>query len=331
MDKEKKTILVSHIDLDGHGVITLARHFNDILKFDAIIARDYGFEDDSESWDFIKTFDSVIITDLSIKQESVEELRELGINVELYDHHSKADWIADDKFSSFDLDRCGTRIFWEDYVKKRIPRYKPILDEFVMLVDTYDMWRQESENWKRAKDLNNVLMGLKNWNVEDPIEQTLDFYKLFENKVKNLSTWSLTRKEREIIERADKREQDVYDRAVKKLQVRVDSKGKLFGVTSMPSKISIVCSRILEDNEGLDYLVAFNTWGGLTGKLSFRSRNGFNCNDIGVANGHDAAAGGQISVENSFVFLENVDYAFTYNEKFDEKDESTIFEKVELA
>lgn len=323
-------ILVSHIDLDGHSVITLARHFNETLKFDLIWARDYGFEENEIEFEFLKKFKEVIIADLSIPQEKTQELRDAGVIVSHYDHHSKADWLASDEGSSHDVNRCGTKIFWEDYIKPKIGRFPVIINEFVELVDTYDLWKQESPLWERAKNLNNILTGLKDWDATDPIEAALGFYELFEKKLLTMSEWTETRKEIEIVESAAKREEEVYQRAMKKLQIRIDSKGKVFAVTSMPSKISIVCSRILEEQENLDYIVAFNTWGGLSGKLSFRSRNGFNCNDIGVANGHDAAAGGTIGIEESFVFLEKPSLAFAYNEKYDEEDPSTAFEEVEL-
>lgn len=326
----ERKLLVSHLDLDGHAGIAIARYFNEKLNFTSMISDDYGVEEIPERWNYFKTFETIIFSDLSIPKEKAEELRSFGIHVEFYDHHSKADWLSEDEYSSFDLDRSGTKIFWQDYVIPRIKRYPPIIDEFVALVDTYDLWKNESELWEKAKNLNSVLMGMKNWDSNDNLESTIPFYDFFERKVRSFPHWIETRQELEIIERSNKREEDMYLYAKNKMQIRVDGKGRLFGVFPIKSKISLVCSRILKEEENLDYVVAFNTWGGLNGKLSFRSKNGFNCNDIGVANGHDAAAGGAISVEDSFVFLEKENLAFTYNDKYNPEDPKSAFEEVEL-
>lgn len=326
-----KRLLISHVDLDGFGIIAIAKHFNNKLNFTSIISEDYGFDDVPEKWDFVKTFDEVIIADLSVSKEKTEELRNLGIRVEFYDHHSTADWLAEDEFSSFDINRSGTKIFFEDYVVKRIKRYPAIIEEFVELVNTYDLWKQDSPLWDKAKNLNDVLYGLKDWDIkEGNIESLYKFFDLFEKKVENFDSWKETELEKRIIENATRRENEVYEKAKKMMQIRVDKKGKIFGVITATSKISLVCSRILKEQKNLDYIIAFNTWGGLTGKLSFRSKNDFNCNDIGIANGHDVAAGGQISTEQSFQFLENPKLAFTYNEDFNEEDISTYFEEVEI-
>lgn len=327
---DKKRLGVFHIDLDGHGLIMLSKYFNKYLGFSSMISVDYGFEEDEENWKFMKMFEEIIIADLSIPQDKVKELRDRGIRVEFYDHHSGADWLAEDEFSVHDLDRSGTKIYWEEYVKPRIPRYKPIIDEFVDLVDTYDLWKQDSPNWERAKNLNNVLIGMKNWDEPDNIKNSERFYDLFVRKIENMASWEETRAELEIIERSNKKEDEVFDKAKKTMQIRIDSKGKIFGLFAISSKISIVCSRILRDEPNLDYVVAFNTWSGLSGRISFRSKEDFNCNDIGIANGHDMAAGAQISVEQSFQFMENPKLAFTYNEDFDIDDPTTYFEEVEI-
>lgn len=325
-----RKLLCSHLDLDGFGIITIARYYNKSLNFKVMTANDYGFADDPEFWEFMKTFEEIVIADLSITKEQTEQLRKLGIKVEHYDHHIAANWIAEDKDSSFDVDRCGTKIFWEDYVKPRISRYPIIIDEFVNLINIYDLWKQDSPDWERASDLHRVLIGLKDWNIKDPIKATIKFFELFENKVKHFSSWKLTRLEQEIIEKARDKEEKVYESALKKLQIRVDSKGLLFGVTTIGSKISLTCSRILKKEENLDYLVAFNTFGGLNGKVSFRSRNGFDCNQIGIAKGHEAASGAQISIDDSFKFLETKTLAFAYNENYDENNLETIFEEVKI-
>jgi len=323
-----KKLFVSHSDLDGAGCLAIARHFNDKLKFTAMISRDYDFELDEEDFEYMKTFNEIIIADLSIKEEKTKELRELGIIVRFFDHHESAVWLKDEKDSSYNLDYCGTYLFWNDYVKKFISRYPLIIDEFVSLVNVYDLWKQEDELWERAKNLNSVLYGVKNYSAGSNYYKMLPFFELFEQKISHLTEWTETRKEKLLVAKSNKREQDMYEKAVKNMTIREDKKGKLFGTFALVSKISVVCSRILQEQENLDYIVCFNTWGGLTGKLSFRSQEGFNCNDLGSAHGHDCAAGGRISPDMAIKVMENMDYVFTYNEDYDENDINTSIEKV---
>lgn len=323
-----RKLLISHTDLDGLGAIVLAKLYNDVLQFDDMICRDYDFELDEEQFEVLKTFNEIVIADLSMCKEKTEELRQLGIKILFFDHHEKANWLAEDPDAVFSMESSGTKLFWNSYVKTFIKRYPPIVEEFVTLVDTYDLWKQDDLLWEEAKNLNYLLYGTKNYNETDNIVASEKFIDLLEKKFRYQTNWYLTPREREIVDRSNKKEQEVFEKSMKNLQVRIDKKGKLFGLFPIASKISIVCSRILKEEENLDYIVAVNSWGGINGKLSFRSRNGFNCNDLEVAGGHSAAAGAMISADLALKVLEDPAYAFTYKEDFTKEDEKTAVEKV---
>jgi len=327
-NRELRKLLISHIDLDGISCIAIAKYFNDKLRFTSIIARDYDFEENLEELEYMKTFDEIIITDLSIKESIAKLLREEGIIVRFFDHHESAIWLKDEKNSSYNMDFCGTYLFWNDYVKKYLVDYPKIIDEYVSLVNIYDLWKQENVLWTRAKHLNDVLFGIKDYSKETNVEKTEPFYHLFEQKVNHLTEWTETSKELKLIKKSEDREQEMYDKAMKNMVIRIDKKGKFFGTFALVSKISLVCSRILQEQENLDYVVCFNTWGGLSGKLSFRSKEGFNCNDLGPAKGHDCAAGGKISIEMAIKMTEDSTLVFTYNEDYDENNIETSIEKV---
>lgn len=279
--------------------------------------------------DLLCSYRKVVFTDMSIPMEHHNKLIEAGVDVSYYDHHIAAEHLQDYEKMTFDLDKSGTRLFWEFYVKPRLQRFPPIVEEFVTLVDTYDIWRQESELWQTAKNLNSVLYGIRNYGETNFFESYEPFFALMVNKFKHFPHWRETDQERRLIERSEQREQDVYNKARETMSLRVDSRGKTFGVFAVPSKISLVASRILSEEPELDYLVIVNTWGGVTGKLSFRSREKFNCNDLGAANGHDVAAGGEILPELAVEFLNDVTLAFTYNEDFDSENPRSAIEKVE--
>lgn len=326
----RNKILVSHSDLDGIGAIFIGWYYREKLGFDDFLSEDYGFEQDKDKMDLLKSYRTVVFADLSIPEEYHNQLIEAGVDVSYYDHHSSAEYLQGYDKMTFDLDKCGTMLFWEFYVKPRIKRFPPIVEEFVTLVDTYDIWRQESELWQTAKNLNSVLYGIRDYGSKSFFESYEPFFNLMTTKFKHFTHWRETDLERRLIERAEKREQDVYDKARETMSIRLDSKGKAFGVFAVPSKISLVASRILLEEPELDYLVIVNTWGGITGRLSFRSKNGFNCNSLGAANGHDCAAGGEILPDLAKEFLEDPSLAFTYEEDFDPENPRSVIEKVEL-
>jgi oligoribonuclease NrnB/cAMP/cGMP phosphodiesterase (DHH superfamily) len=325
-----KKAFISHTDLDGHNAITLAMFFNQNLGFSSFYSRDYGFLLDKEDKDFFLSFDEIIIADLSISPEDFEEFTSKNIHVEIYDHHEAAEYLKEKENCCHDNDRCGTKIFWEEYVIPRIKRFPPIINEFVTLTDIYDLWRIESPLWEDAKALNSILYGMKIYSITDGIKQTNLYYELMMRKFKFLRNWELLDHEKRLVERAKKREEDMYKKARDTMEIRVDKKGKIFGVFALASKISLVASRILEEEPEIDYLVVINTWGGIQGRLSFRSRSKINCNDIGVAAGHGSAAGAGVGPDVAIKFLENPKLAFRYEDdkEFDKEDDKTFLEEV---
>jgi oligoribonuclease NrnB/cAMP/cGMP phosphodiesterase (DHH superfamily) len=320
-----KRILISHNDLDGHGVVVLAKYFKKYLQLHDIIIEDYSFEENEETLNYIKLYDEIIIADLSFPEETYLELIKLNKKVSIFDHHTTTEWISKYEGSKWDESKCGTKIFWEEFVKPKINRYKPIIDDFVKLVDTYDRWQQDHELWNEAKKLNSVIYGLRNFYEIEDIDKSKPFYDLMIKKFNKLNNWRWTDKELDIIRKADLREKEMLDEAKANLQVRKDSKGYTFGVCRLPSKISLVASEILKQRQDLVYLVIANTYKGMTGKISFRSRDGFDCTEIAVANGHKGAAAATITEEEINNFWDN-NISFSYEDEYNRT--NNIFRKV---
>lgn len=305
-----KTIMVTHTDLDGMGCVILRDLFNDKLGIDSIDSQDYGFEKDKEIMDYYKTFDKIIFTDISTPKETSEELDSLGIDVTYLDHHLSADWLKDRKGSVYSEDKCGTRLFWEYYIKPRIGRYNPIVDRFVELVNTYDCWEDESELWKDAVDLNYLMYSseYRNWNSTDNLKSSERFNQHIEDKIRRDTSgeWRWDYDEREINSYQEGRFNETLRTSEKNMRIRKDSKDRIFGVFSSSSKISLVCSEILKKNPAMDYIICVNGYGGINGKLSFRTRRpDLDLNTFGMANGHAKAAAGTVSAEQAVKFLQD--------------------------
>ncbi len=297
---EKQKILVSHIDLAGAGSVVLANFFQDRLGFSQIHMKNYGFLDDNTALreKLTSGVDEVVIADLTFPQEFAEKIKAVGTDLYIFDHHEETSWIRDYEGSVWDKSRCGTLIFWEEYVKPRVGRFRPIVSRFVELVDTYDLWKQDSEDWEEAKSLNSVFYGMRDQNGETEVDTAFPFLDFMCQKMRKLDSWRWTSRENKIIKRANDRESEMLKTARSNLQRRVDGRGLVFGLCRFSSKISIVAGKILEENPDLDYLVVINDfWKAKDlGKISVRTRReDFDLNTLREPQGHAKAAGAELT------------------------------------
>ena len=305
-----KKLLISHTDLDGHGVLVIARAFSDLCKFDELWSKNYDFDLDPEEFDRMCKFDEIVVADLSLNFETYNNLNRIGIVVKTFDHHESSASMKDlPGFTSHDQNRCGTKIFFEDYIVKicglrRAPQH--VLD-FVELVHTYDMWCKTDEKWEEALNLNRVLYGTQNFKKTYEEGSTERFTLTTLSKFRtDHDAWFWFPDEVEIYERAKEMEERRYQEALATISLREDKQGRFFGVFVLPGKISIVCSRILSSEKYgfLDYCVCVNSYGGISGKISMRSEK-IDCTEYSCVEGHKAAAGGMLSEEQARLFLKD--------------------------
>lgn len=315
-----KRLLIHHVDLDGLGILVLERVYHDKLGFDFTVALDYDFENNPETTALIESFDEIVIADLSSSQEYFLRLtRDLKKKVTVYDHHASSAYLDDYRGNIHDESRCGTRIFFEEYVVPRVKRLPQVAYDFVDRVDTYDRWQIESSIWEEALSLNRVLYGTMDYTRKEVVPSAEPFLRIETRKLRESSEWSWTPTEVQVIDRAVEAEDKRFFQAKRSLSQRRDKKGNIFGVFSLPGKISIVCSRILRDEkfEHLDYVVVVNSYGGINGNISVRSAKGFDCTQLGPVNGHLAAAGGALSPEDAELFLKDPARCLSYKEDQD--------------
>lgn len=298
-----RRLLVSHLDLDGWGSVIVYLYFKEKnritpeLSFDTYMIVDYGWEKLKENVDYVSSFDEVVMADMSVPKEIAEQIRSKGTFLRMFDHHLSSEWLKEDPDSIWDGTRCGTRIFWEDYARKSIKRYPPIIQDFVDRVDAYDCWREDSPLWEDAKGLNAVLYALRDWKALDELSANQGFVDLMLRKFFLYSDkWVWMPKEVRIIEEAQIREENLFKQALESMKVRRDRKGNVFGLILLNSKISIVCSKILKSRPGMDYIICINSYRGINGKLSYRTKKeGFDLNNLMGVHGHAVASGGQVT------------------------------------
>lgn len=300
---EKSRVLVSHVDLDGVGIIVLALGLK--ISQDKILMLDYAdVESDvgqEEIFEVLKEFDDIVVADFSFNKKVINKLLDLGKTIKIYDHHESSlkelgeivhpnfVFINDDK-------RCGTKIFFENYCipELNLKRVPVIYTQFVELVNTYDLWKESHELWIKACDLNRVLFKYKKWGESDPLDSFKNFIRNCLFKFEKYSAWKWTPNEVVAIEEDRQKELLAYKAAKKILKKRVDEKGRTFGIFAASSKISVSASKLLHEYPDLAYVIIINTYKDSSyTRLSFRSKEGRGVisTDLGFK-GH-ALAGGE--------------------------------------
>lgn len=314
-----RRLFISNPDLDGVGYIVLLKYF--CIQHDDILVVDYDFFENQELMDYAYGFDQIFFVDFAPDKAFAARLFDGNKDFHVYDHHETGEFLLVYNHPNIhiDLKSCGTRIFYEEFIKENsIYRdlITPAVETFVHLVWVYDTWQTGNDDWEEGLSFNRVLYRQYDWQATG-LSCFTRFIDLQSHKLEHTKEWLWTLSERKMIEGAKLKEESAYQGAVRKLQFRVDSKGFRFGVIKSSSKISLTCNRILNENPDMTYIVAVNTYGGMTGRLSFRAKKGFNCNDLNVAAGHDVAAGGQIAPEEAQQFLQGQVWSFAYADESD--------------
>ena len=325
-----KKALVSHVDLDGLGPIVLEILYRKLLGFDKVFNIDYGWEEDHELITELSQFNEIVFADMCCSEMQYSWWKTTGIRVWVFDHHETAKPLTGMPDCVVDMERCGTKIFFDGYVKPLIGRYRPIVDDFIDLINVYDLWRFEDPLWGKALDLNRVMYKYAAWNAEKFTDKHDRFIISILRRLENDAEFKFTPTELRYIEEAKEKEEDAFQRAKETLKIRRDHWGRKFGVFLAWGKISISASRLLYDtDENFDYVIAVQDYRDEFGKLSVRSRRGgdFYCTDLGIFGGHIEASGGQITPEQAKTFYEDDCLCFKYKREM--KNEQDLFMRME--
>jgi oligoribonuclease NrnB/cAMP/cGMP phosphodiesterase (DHH superfamily) len=315
-------ILCYHSDMDGVGNKILALYFG--LNFDYMLMVDYNFEETKqETINKILEFNEIFFTDFCPSKDYLLKLLDLNKKVWIYDHHLSSEFCKEIKHEnlivSHDKNRCGTKIFFEDYIKKEVENIDfidniNVLNHFITLVDTYDCWRQDDKLWQEADSLNKLLYKMLLWDV-DPQHQYDNFVDIILEKLDTLTEWKWTTKEMRLVQEARDREDRIYNESNKMLKKRIDEKDFKFGIFKAGANISVVCSRLLKEHEDLEYIICINTFKPEGCKISIRSKV-FDCTQLNFADGHEQACGGALpSLEYVNDFWDAKIYTLGYKEK----------------
>lgn len=291
-------LLTHYLDLDGIGSIILSKYAG--IEYDKIIGLGYEVNDHEYLREHIDPTQLIVVSDYRVSSELLEIYQRDFSDYIVFDHHEASLEYNDESKIFVDMDKCGTRLFYENLISPTIKNKAS--DYLVTLIDTYDIWRKDSPLWQEALNLNRVLFSTANYAYPDG-----DFnrYKAFvdlqlEKLHKDFFRW--TDYELDKINYQKMREAQAIDKAEELLKIREDSQGKKFGIWWGKNKISLVCNALLERHEELDYVIAINTYQPgskekVNGRISVRSKEGFNVCNLYNINGHQCAGGGTFTEE----------------------------------
>ena len=304
-------LFLTHIDLDAVGAIILSKYFE--LKIDKYITTDYeSLEKDIDLHDEILKYNKIIIVDLSLPLELYKKIVKANKEYLVFDHHDPTKQYKDDPNVYWDNAFSGTMIFFR-YLRanKRLPS---VVHDFLELVDTFDMWRKKSPLWEDAQNLNRILWKNTIYQCKGEAKYKTFISIQLSKLNKKVDEFYLTDPERYDIKEARYEENNAVNKARKILKIRTDKKGYKFGLIMASSKISLICSKLLEENPDIIYIIAINSYRGINGKLSVRARENseYDCNWLTDIKGHKLSGGGNITKDDTLKLWEGCIHELEY-------------------
>ena len=297
-----KTLMVVHIDFDGTIPIVLNRFFQ--INYAKEIMTNYGeefeFNDLSSG-----LYDTVIYTDFSPNEKARYIIKEKNIKCFIIDHHEAVTEELNDFCKNydkaeyiFDNEKCGSKLYYE-WLLENGYKGNDVSDYIIELVNTYDLYKQNSDLWKESEDCNRLLYVTCSWYIlkSDPTNR-IEAYKFFINnmlwKMQNANNFFFNQLEQSKINEDIKKENEIFENLVKnapsEISTRKDSKGNYFAIFNCNSKISAVANRLLKKYPKLAYCMIINDYDKDNPKVSLRSLN-FNLLTLNYTSGHELSCG----------------------------------------
>ena len=292
-----ETLWITHCDFDGLSPYILNKFFN--LTYGKEISTNYG---ELMELEHIHLYKNVVYVDFTPCQQVRDEIEKYNLNCLILDHHEGVteeinEWGK--KYSKmeyiYDNEKCGTKLYYE-WLKGQGFVGNSVSDYIVELTDTYDLYKQERENWNIAESCNRLMYASARWSYKD---DRFKCYEFFINnmlwKMQNADKFFFNKLEQTHIQDDINKENNLFDdlihNASKNISTRKDSKGHYFAIFYGKSKISALANRLLNKYKKLDYVIIINDYNKDDIKISLRSRDEFNVLNLVGVKGHANAGG----------------------------------------
>lgn len=232
-------ILITHNDFDG---VTCAVLFRRVWPKGVVYFEDYRTVNERIAVAAMSTKETeIFITDISPENYPVlaEMLDERG-NVNLFDHHTTANWLKQYKWAEVDTTRCAAAIFYQ-WLLKNIGHHRiRALEQLVWHANDYDTWTHESPYSSKLNDLLGVLGKQR-----------------FMERFVVIPNVEMTGTEKLLLELEDERRQEYIDEAISKSFRAVDQQGNVYAVVFAERYPSQIGEELLRETE-YNYVAIIN-------------------------------------------------------------------------
>jgi len=267
-------VLITHKDLDGLGCAIV---YNKCFPGAVTNFSDYAEVNDVVK-DLLETLPSktpIMMSDLSLSDDSLcEEVDKRG-NFELIDHHATAKWMAEKfEWALVDITKSATQLMFEVMSTRfMIEDLKPL----VTLVNNYDTWGGGAGPSQEALKLNRLL-------------SIYGIPRFFERFLANPSV-KLTDTEEMLLEMREEEIKRYIASAVVSASVSKDAGGNTYAMIAIDRFISEACHEVLNHYPEIEYVMAVDF---LANKVSLRGRGKLDLGKMARAvggGGHRQSAG----------------------------------------
>lgn len=268
------------------------------IKYGKEIFTNYGLGDE---YAFLADYKKVIYVDFTPDENARKIISDNNIECIVIDHHESekeviSEWSKSTKGIEYiyDISKSGTLIYYE-WLLSLGYEGNSVTDYFVNLVSTYDLFLKKDSKWEEADNLNRLLYSSGKYYETDKTKCFSFFISTILWKCQNAERFFFNQLETSKIMVDKKKEDDIFfnliNNAKSELSTRQDEKGDYFCVFRCRTKISAICSKLLEKYKKLSYVICINNYDEDNPKISIRSREDFDCLSLEGVKGHKNASG----------------------------------------
>jgi oligoribonuclease NrnB/cAMP/cGMP phosphodiesterase (DHH superfamily) len=280
---KKKTLLITHTDLDGISPIILLNLTG--IKFEY---KTVEIADLETVWNELveagfEKYDQIYFTDLSLTQNMYDYINEHELNVKVFDHHETHLFANVYPYVTVKVDidgvpTCATELFYL-YLKKI---YKDELNK--KSLKQYVDYVRELDTYKFTSDIPRQIDSLKS------TYGSKDFIKSFTRRLKNKEEFSFTSFEKRLTKVKAEELQRYLEKKEKKM-VRYKIDGHDVGVVFAETNKSDLGNYLSKNNPDLEFIILIDA----SSRISYRaSRDDVNVSEFASiygGGGHKLASG----------------------------------------
>ena len=179
---KKDVVLLNHYDLDASSCYIIAHHMYNVIE-----SKNQGYAKVPQALDYLinkyaDSVDTIVISDLSMEEETLVKALDNFNEVILYDHHLPSANFEVFTGNLYDYPTfkyhytdkmSATAIMYQDYLKQGGERTQE-LDDLVKYTNAYDMWKSDTPEFWHGVSLNFLFWENHLWEFAKRFEDGFD-------------------------------------------------------------------------------------------------------------------------------------------------------------